>query len=146
MTLSLVPITYREACSFINLHHRHHLPPQGWKFGVAVANNGEIVGVATIGRPVARYLDDDFTLEVTRVCTDGTPHVASKLYAASWRATRAMGYQRLITYTLIEEPGTSLKAAGWKPLYETSGGSWNRDGRPRVDSAPTGQKRLWEAA
>jgi hypothetical protein len=94
---------------------------------------------------VARALDNGWTLEVTRCCTDSTPHAASMLYAAAWRAAKALGYTRLITYTLISEPGTSLKAAGWKTLYTTDGGSWNCPSRPRVDKAPTVQKHLWEA-
>lgn len=143
--LSLQPITYPEACRFIHQHHRHHLPPQGWKFGIAVNDGERVVGVVTVGRPVARRLDDGWTLEVTRCCTDGTRHAASMLYGASWRAARALGYRRLITYTLIEEPGTSLKAAGWKSLYQTDGGSWSVPSRPRVDRHPLGQKTLWEA-
>jgi hypothetical protein len=144
--LGLQPITYPEACRFIDQHHRHHLPPQGWKFGIAVNDGEKVVGVVTIGRPVSRMLDDGYTLEVTRCCTDGTKHAASMLYGAAWRACKALGYRRLITYTLIEESGTSLKAAGWKPLYETAGGSWSRDSRPRVDTAPLAKTRLWEAA
>lgn len=143
--LALQPITYAEACAFIRQHHRHHLPPQGWKFGVAVNDGEKVVGVATVGRPVARGYDDGLTLELTRCCTDGTKHAASMLYGATWRATKALGYQRLITYTLIEEPGTSLTSAGWKALYQTKGGSWSRVSRPRVDMHPIGQKTLWEA-
>ena len=108
-------------------------------------NDGEkVVGVIIVGRPVARALDNDYTAEVTRCCTDGTKMAASMLYAAAWRAARAMGYRRLITYTLIEEPGTSLVAAGFREIGKTSGGTWNRKNRPRVDKAPIGQKTLWE--
>lgn len=146
MALHLQPISYGEACAFIRLHHRHLLPPQGWKFGVAVNDGERVVGVVTMGRPVARGLDDGLTLEVTRCCTDGTPHVASKLYAAVARAARALGYRRVVTYTLKEEAGTSLKAAGWRVLWETTGGSWDCPSRRRVDMHPTGQKVLWEAA
>jgi hypothetical protein len=144
-SLELQPITYEEACRFISDHHRHHLPPQGWKFGIAVNNGERVVGVVTVGRPVARMLDNGYTLEVTRCCTDGTPHVASKLYAAAWRAVRALGYKRLITYTLKEEKGTSLIAANWKVIGETPGKSWSVPSRPRVDTHPLGQKTLWEA-
>jgi hypothetical protein len=145
MALSLQPITYAEACTFIKTHHRHHLPPVGWKFGIAVNDGEKVVGVVTVGRPVARHLDNGLTLEVNRCCTDGTKRAASMLYGAAWRATKALGYQRLITYTLIEEAGTSLKAAGWKALYETPGRSWTCPSRPRVDTHPLGQKTLWEA-
>ena len=142
--LNLQPITYKEACQFIAENHSHHLPPQGWKFGIAVNDGEKIVGVITIGRPVARHLDNGWTLEVTRCCTDRTKNVASKLYAAAWHVVKNMGYKRLITYTLIEEKGTSLKAAGYKIIGQTKGGSWSVPSRPRIDKHPLGQKTLWE--
>lgn len=142
--LTLQPITFKEACDFILQFHRHHLPPQGWKFGIGVNDGDHVVGVVTVGRPVARNLDDGWTAEITRCCTDGTPHVSSMLYAAAWRAARAMGYKRMITYTLAEEAGTSVIAAGWKTVYQTEPGSWDRKSRPRVDKHPIGQKTLWE--
>jgi hypothetical protein len=144
--LELQPITYREAAAFIREFHRHHLPPVGWKWGVAVNDGEKVVGVVTVGRPVARHLDNGWTLEVTRCCTDGTRNAASMLYGAAWRAAKALGYRRLVTYTLAEESGTSLQAAGWTALYETAGGSWSRQPRPRIDTHPLGQKTLWEAA
>lgn len=142
--LELQPITFNEACQFVDHFHRHHRAPQGWKFGIAVNDGENVVGVITIGRPVSRHRDDGWTLEVTRCCTDGTKNAASKLYGAAWRAVKAMGYKCLITYTLAHEPGTSLRAAGWKLVGLSKGGSWNRKGRPRVDTHPTGQKKLWE--
>ena len=142
--LELQPITYKEACVFIDKHHRHHLPPQGWKFGVAVNDGEKIVGVITVGRPVARHYDDGWTLEVTRSCTDGTRNANSKLYGAAKRAVFALGYKRLVTYTLPSEGGASLKAAGYKCIGEAGGGTWNREGRPRIDAHPTEQKLLWE--
>jgi len=142
--IELQPITYSEACEFIKNHHRHHLPPQGWKYGIA-ANDGEkIVGVVTVGRPAARHLDDSWTLEVTRCCSDGTKNVCSKLYAAAWRAARALGFKRMVTYTLASEHGSSLKASGWKCLYKTQGGSWECKRRKRVYVGNTDQKLLWE--
>ena len=128
--IQLQPITFREAAEFIRRHHRHHRPPQGCKFCIAASDGERLVGVAIVGRPVARMLDDGWTAEVTRLCTDGTPHAASKLYAACWRAARAMGYRRLITYILASEPGTSVKAAGWRLVGQAGGGSWNRSNRP----------------
>ncbi len=144
--LALVPITLKEANAFVKKHHRHHGPVVGDKFSIGVADDGRICGVVIVGRPVNRNLDDGWTAEVTRCCTDGTPHAASKLYAAACRAARAMGYKRVITYTLKGEKGTSLIAAGWKALYDTEGGSWSCPSRPRVDTHPVGQKTLWEAA
>lgn len=151
MSLDLQPIDWEEAVAFIALHHRHHLPPVGWKFGIGVNQenfDGErvVVGVITVGRPVARMLDTGWTLEVTRCCVaEGHPGAASKLYGAAWRATQALGYKRLITYTLKSEGGASLRAVGWRCLGDAGGKSWHRESRPRVDKAPTDQKTLWEA-
>jgi len=110
-----------------------------------VSNGTDVVGVVTVGRPVARGFDNGWTLEVTRNCTDGTKNAASMLYGAAARAAKALGYKRLITYTLISEKGTSLKASGWREIWKTQGGSWDTPTRPRVDKAPTEQKMLWEA-
>ena len=144
--LTLQPITRDEAFAFINEYHRHHRAPQGWRFGMAVNDGVHVVGVITVGRPVSRHLDDGWTAEVTRCCTDGTSHAASKLYAAAWRAARAMGYRKLITYTLQSEPGTSLRAAGWKVVGQVRGHSWNRTSRPRVDTHPLEGKLRWEVS
>jgi len=121
------------------------MPPQGWKFGIAVNDGEKIVGVVTIGRPVARNLDDGWTLEVTRCCTDRTKNAASMLYGAAWRAVRAMGYKRLITYTLNSESGVSLIASGYKVVGQTKeGDTWNRVSRPRIDKHPLQGKLRWE--
>ena len=144
--LDLQPITQREALRFIAEHHRHHDPPRGWLFGVAVNDGQQVVGVLVVGRPVARGNQDGYTAEVTRCCTDGTPHVPSMLYGAAWRAAKALGYRRLITYTLVTEPGTSLRAAGWKVVGSVPGRSWSCASRPRVDHHPLGQKTIWEAS
>ncbi len=118
---------------------------RGTKFSLGCAFEGAIVGVAIIGRPVARELQDGATLEVTRLCTDGTPHVASFLWGACRRAAFALGYTRLGTYILKTETGTSLKAAGWRIVGETRAQSWHRGSRPRVDKHPTQEKLRWEA-
>lgn len=143
--LSLCPITFATAKEFVLEHHRHHKPPQGWKFGVGVSLEEKLVGVAMVGRPVARGLDDGKTLEVTRCCTDGTPHVASMLYGACRRAAKALGYSRIVTYTLVEEEGVTLKAAGWTPGHITQGKGWNTPSRPRIDKHPTTPKQFWES-
>ncbi len=141
--LGIVPCTLREARAYVEQRHRHHKPPQGGLFAVAVAREGEICGVAIVGRPVSRVLQDGWTAEVTRVATDGTRNACSKLYGAAWRAARALGWRTLVTYTLDTEPGTSLRAAGWRVVGETSGGSWSRPSRPRVDEHPTQGKLRW---
>lgn len=143
--LSIVPCTLREARAFVAEHHRHHEPPQGGLFAVACADAARIVGAAIVGRPVARMLADDFTAEVTRLCTTGEKNACSLLYGAAWRAARALGYRRLVTYTLAEEGGASLRAAGWRCLGEAGGGSWSRKARPRVDTHPRQTKLRWEA-
>lgn len=147
MTLSIVPMTLREARAFVDEHHRHHRAPQGGLFAVGAADaGGGIVGVAIVGNPVARKLNDGWTAEVTRLCTLGGRNACSMLYAACWRAARAMGYRKLVTYTLPEEGGASLRAAGWRCLGEAGGGSWSRRSRPRVDLHPTQVKLRWEVA
>jgi hypothetical protein len=151
--LEITPITLDEANAFVARNHRHHNPVVGHKFSIAVSSYGEgddqsgICGVCIVGRPVARHLDDGWTLEVTRCCTDGTKNACSMLYGAAWRAAKAMGYRRLITYTLPEEGGASLRAAGWTLLGKRGGGNWNVPSRPRIDTdaALRGQKLLWEA-
>lgn len=143
--LIIVPCQLDEANYFVKQHHRHHGPVVGHKFSLAVVDaTGNIRGVTIIGRPVSRVLDDGWTLEVNRVATDGCPNACSALYAAAWRASRAIGYRRLITYTLNSEPGTSLLAAGWKVVAETKGGSWFCPSRPRVDTHPLQGKLRWE--
>jgi hypothetical protein len=148
MSLIIVPITLEEANAMVQKMHRHHKPVVGHKFSIGVASESTIVGVAIIGRPVARGNDDGMTLEVNRCCTDGTKNACSMLYGAAWRASKAMGYRRLITYTLPSEGGASLRAAGWTLIGERGGGNWNTPARPRIDTDQLlrGQKLLWEAA
>lgn len=144
--LTIVPLPLDEANQFVRIHHRHHRPTVGHKFSLGVADeDGAIRGVAIVGRPVARMLDNGLTLEVNRVATDGCPNACSALYGAAWRAAKALGYRRLITYTLNTEPGTSLCGAGWKLVGERGGGSWSSESRPRVDKHPLQLKLLWEA-
>ena len=139
-----MPITLREARAFVTAHHRHHRAPQGGLFAVAATDGATVRGVAISGRPVARMLADDVTAEVTRLCTLGDQNACSMLYAAAWRAARALGYRRLVTYTLPEEGGASLRAAGFRCLGEAGGRSWSRAGRPRFDTHPTQSKLRWE--
>lgn len=140
----ILPCELAEANAFVVQHHRHHGPVVGHKFSLACADEDRIVGVAIVGRPVARRLDDGVTLEVTRLATDGTPNASSALYGAARRATFALGYRRLVTYTLPSESGSSLKAAGYRCLGEAGGGSWSVPSRPRVDKHPLQRKLRWE--
>jgi hypothetical protein len=142
--LALLPITLADANAFVQRHHRHHPPVVGHKFSLAAAKGGRVVGVAIIGRPVSRVRDDGRTLEVTRLCTDGSRNACSYLYGAAARAAFALGYQRIGTYTLLGEGGVSLRAAGWQLIGERGGGSWSRPARHRDDCHPTQVKLLWE--
>ncbi len=145
MKLEVVPCDISEANEYVRQFHRHHQPVPGAKFAVAVADDsGSVRGVALVGRPVARLLDNGWTLEVVRVATDGCKNACSALYGACWRIARELGFKRLVTYTLPEEGGISLKAAGWKCLGERGGGKWSRANRPRVDRHPTQVKIGWE--
>lgn len=143
--LSIIPCELREANEFVRRHHRHHKPVPGHKFSIACVEGERVCGVAIVGRPVARMSDDGMTLEVNRVATDGTPNACSALYGAARRAAFALGYRRLVTYTLPSEGGASLRGAGWKLFGEAGGGKWTRPSRPRVDMHPTQAKLLWEA-
>lgn len=118
MKLRVSPVTFKDACAFVKLHHRHNKPPIGHKFSIALRAADETVGVAMAGRPVARAFDDGLTLEVNRTCTDGTENANSMLYGAIWRAAKAMGYRRCITYTQADETGASLRAVGWVRVKE----------------------------
>ena len=146
--LRVVPVTFLDASGFVTMWHRHHQAPIGHKFSIGVADGDKLVGVAMIGRPVARAFDDGLTLEVNRSATDGTKNANSMLYAAAWRATKALGYSRLVTYTQGDETGVSLRAAGWHVVAELRArAGWSVPSRPRddhgVDAIP---RTLWEAS
>lgn len=142
--LEICPITLKEANAFVEQHHRHHGPTVGHKFSIGLSDGEKIVGVAIVGRPVSRHLDDGWTLEVNRLCTDGTRNACSMLYAAAWRAARAMGYRKLITYILDSESGTSLRAAGWRCVGQAGGLRWTGKRRPEVDLCPAQMKIKFE--
>jgi len=143
--LCIVPVSFTQAQAFVADWHRHHRPPRGHKFSLGVACGAVLVGVAMVGRPVARHLDDGATLEVVRVATDGTRNAGSALYAAAWRAAKALGYRRLITYTQAGESGASLRGANWRVLaHRPPRPGWDRPSRPRgTEHTP---RTLWEAA
>lgn len=145
MKLEPTTITLEEANAFVAEYHRHHMAVVGHKYSIGAALGEKIVGVVIVGRPVSRRLDDGVTLEVTRLCTDGTRNACSFLYGAAARAAFALGYQRIGTYILKSEPGTSLKAAGWRLIGETPGRSWSVPSRPRVDTHPLEPRLRFEA-
>jgi hypothetical protein len=131
----IIPIGLREANDFVHNFHRHNgrTSRNGGKFAVGLSTGKELIGVAIVGRPVARLLNDRYTAEVLRVCTveQAPKGSCSKLYAACWRIWREMGGLKLVTYTLQTESGASLRGAGWNVVAECRPGKWNRDGRER---------------
>jgi hypothetical protein len=170
MSLRIVPVSFRDACGFVAMWHRHHKPPLGHIFRVGIADDLNVLrGVATVGRPVPRGYQDGLTLEVNRTSTDGARNANSMLYGASWRAAKALGYRRLITYTYADyqgpvcgapcdhwsclviregESGASLRAAGWRVVAQRpSRPGWDTPSRPRelrgTEAIP---RTLWEAA
>ena len=142
--MRLVPVSLKAANTFVAEHHRHHKPVVGHKFSIGCAQEGRLVGVAIVGRPGSRYLDNGLTLEVNRLCTTGEKNVCSMLYAAAARAAKAMGYQKIITYTLDTEPGTSLRAAGWVCAGLAGGKRWTGSRRPKEDLYPAQMKYRYE--
>jgi len=142
--MKLKTISLKSANEFVATNHRHHKPVVGHKFSLSAIQDEKIVGVVIVGRPVARMRDNGTTLEVTRLCTDGTRNVCSFLYGAAVRAGKALGYEKIGTYTLPEEGGASLRASGWDLIGHRGGGTWNRSGRQRDDKAPLQIKLLWE--
>lgn len=145
MNLTAIPLDLEEANAFVTEHHRHHKPVVGHKFSIGAALGDRVVGVAIVGRPVSRHRDDGVTLEVTRLCTDGTRNACSFLYGRSARAAFALGYRRIGTYILASEPGASLAAAGWRLIGGVPAKRWDCPSRPRVEN-PLEPKLLFEAA
>ena len=141
--ITAIPLELKQANAFVAEHHRHHDPVYRDKFRVGCEMEGEVVGVANVGRPVNRNLDDGKTLEVTRLCTTGEKDVCSFLYSRCARIAKEMGYSKIITYILDSESGTSLKASGWYKEADVSGKNWSCPSRPRNTTAPTCNKQRW---
>jgi len=148
--LRLGPISLGDAKAFIREHHRHNPPPVSWRWGHGIWNGSDLVGVAMVGRPVARMLDASAIVEVNRLCIDPgldpelVWNACSMLYGEAAHEAKRRGFAQIITYTLESEAGTALKACGWTAAAKTKGGSWNRPSRARSDVAPTCRKVRWE--
>ena len=145
MALEIRPLLLKEANAFVARLHRHNRPTVGHKFSIGCFDGEKLCGVAIAGRPVARRLDDGVTLEILRVCTDGTYNACSILYGACARAAKALGYQKVVTYTLLSESGASLRAAGFTNCGEAGGLSWDVPSRPRevVQESLFGEERKY---
>lgn len=139
-----VPCSVTRAREVVEAWHRHHGPSTSGLFAAAVATEDGIVrGVALVGRPVARLLDDGWTLEVTRVATDGTPNACSALYGIARRLAATLGYARLVTYTREDEPGSSPRGAGLRDDGPIRARSWDMPGRRRTDKTEIVRRRRW---
>lgn len=143
--LAVRPMTLRAARTHVKAFHRHAPNIQGGLFAVGCSLNGRTVGVAIVGMPVSRMLHDGYTVEIRRVCTDGTPNACSFLYRVCVRVAMGMGYRRVLTYTLERESGSSLRGAGFACVHRTRAESWNRPSRSR-SSQPLERKLRWEVA
>ena len=144
--LRIVPLELKEANALVKKWHRHHQPVIGHRFSIGAYDTGaaRLVGAAIVGRPVARHVNWRTTVEVTRLVTDGTPNACSLLYAACARITRELGYDKIQTYILDVEPGTSLRASGWTLEAESTGGGNGWHSRPnRRDDQPKNTKQRW---
>jgi hypothetical protein len=150
MTLVAIPIKLTEASEFVKNFHRHNKPPAGGVFAVGVSDGQKLCGVAIVGRPVARYLDNGETLEVTRCCVveEAPKGACSFLYSRCWQAAKALGWKKLITYTLQSESGASMRGVGWRCVAElkrnNAAGWQNRPGR-EWQSVVGQAKFRWEA-
>jgi len=143
--LAVAPMTLTRARRWVDAHHSHLPPPPGGLCAVGVRDGaGALRCVAILGRPVARQLDDGATAEITRVASDGTRHAASKAIAALTRAAVALGYRRIVSYTIVGEAGTCYRAAGWRVTGLSAGGEWGRRRRRRRAVAQPGRKARWE--
>lgn len=140
--LKIRPCGLRAANEFVKAYHRHHKPTTGHKFSVACYDDEKLVCVAICGRPVSRHLDNGYTLEINRLCTDGTYNACSKLYSACKRIAKEMGYDKIITYILKSENGASLKASGFTCEGEAGGKMWT-GGRCRDNGVPQEMKTRW---
>jgi hypothetical protein len=142
--LRVVPLTLKQANEMIAKLHRHHKPVVGHRFTLGAMLDGALVGAVVVGRPVSRELPQYEVAEVTRLVTDGTPMACSFLYQAAARTAKEMGFTSIQTYILDSEPGTSLKAAGWKMDGYTAGGNWNHSWRKgRREDQPMFPKQRW---
>ena len=141
--LHITPITLRAANEYVSNYHRHHKPTRGCKFCIACYDGDRLAGVAICGRPVSRCLDNGLTLEVNRLCTDGTYNACSKLYGACKRIAKEMGYKKIITYILESENGSSLKASGYICEGKAGGEMWTGKRSGRDNGVPKEKKTRW---
>lgn len=152
MRLVTRPITVRRATALGWVAETHRRLPrvQGAMWGVSLRDadaDMELLGVVLVGWPSQEQTRETCEhLRVLRTAVrEGVPNGCSMLLGAAWRAARAMGALRMDTHTHLDEPGTSLVAAGWVEDGLTSGGEHSRPGRPRRPAVDARPKRRWWA-
>jgi hypothetical protein len=145
VSLRVIPLRLRFANKLVDDWHRHHQPARGHRFSIgAIDETGTLHGAAIVGRPVSQGFDPDKVAEVVRLVTNGKKNAPSLLYAAAARACREMGFEKIQTYILESETGTTLLAAGWTLEARTKGGDWNRPSRGgRRTDQPMEDKQRW---
>ena len=136
----IIPLTLKEANEFVKNHHRHHKPVVGHRFSIGLMKDSELIGVAIVGRPVARMADNGLTAELTRLATLGHKNACSKLMGAVGRICKEMGFTKVQTYILQSELGSSLKASGWRMEAITYGREWKHTHGARRSDQPNGNK------
>ena len=134
----IVPLSLKEANEFVTTHHRHNKKTAGHKWSTGLMYQDELVGVAIVGRAISRHMDEKYTVEILRLCIkDPAPkNACSFLYSKVCRIWQTMGGKKIITYTLDEESGASMRAVGWKKAGTTKpvkeGKGWTNRGKGRV--------------
>lgn len=137
------PLTLSQANALVARLHRHHKPTRGHRFSIGAFEGGNCVGAAIVGRPVARLTAQYEVAEVLRLVTDGSKNACSFLYGACARIAKEMGFAKIQTFILDNEPGVTLKAAGWKMDGVSAGGQWSHTAGPRRTDQPTCAKQRW---
>ncbi len=150
--MKIVPLILREANDFVEQWHRHsaRTSNDGGKFAIGLEHDGQLVGVAIVGRPIARLLHEEGAAELLRLCTSpAAPKGAgSKLYARARRIWQLMGGTKFHTYTWADESGASMRGAGLKtPAAVVEGEQWDREARPRKRRAVYDERKVrWTEA
>lgn len=148
MGLVAQPVSVNQASRYIGKYHRHTRKPRFFQFAIGASLEGQLVGVAIVGRPIARHLDDGKTLEVRRLCTNGTRNACSFLYARCVRIAKELGFVSLITYTLQSESGDSLRAVGARVVCKigkrTKMRQWNNRMNRIEHEVVSSAKLRWE--
>ena len=142
-------IAFRAAKNFVAEHHAHNKPPAGWRFGAGAYNGPTLMAVVMVGRPVARKIDQANVVEVNRLCVRrDVPagwrwNICSMLYGWAAREARMRGFSQIMTYTRDDEPGISLRAAGWAQTHTTRGRQWSCPSRPRQYDTNVVNRQRW---